>query len=112
MPPILIPLIQGDLGYDLNFTLTDAAGVVINLTGASIAFKAQLLSDPSVNFSGAGSIVSALAGTCKYTVQSTDFPVAGTYNAQVVATYSSSGEVITFPGDGYITIIVEARLPV
>ena len=109
MNPILINIVQGDADYNLNFSLTDAAGAIVNLTGAVVTFNAQSASDAGVQVTGTMSIVSPTAGTCYYQVQSTDFSIPGTYNAQIVAVYSSVSEKITFTA---ITIVVAARLPV
>lgn len=103
----LIETVRGNYGFNLPFTLTDNAGVPVDITNATLAFKAQLDSDNAVQFSGPMNIVSGVAGTCYYTVQSTDFPIAGTWNAQIVATYA--GEVLTFTG---ITVTVDDQLPV
>jgi len=97
-----------DALYDLNFTLQDGAGVVVDLTGAALVFAAQLVSDYPVEFTGNMSVVSASGGTCKYTVAATDFPVAGVYNAQIQATYSGSGKIITWPN---IQITALSRVP-
>lgn len=108
MEQILINVVQGDKSYLLNFTLTDAAGNVVNLTGATLTFNGQSVADPSASFAGAMAIVSAPAGTCYYQVQDTDFAVPGNWNAQIVALYSGSGEKITFAD---ILVSVEARIP-
>lgn len=108
MEQILINVVQGDKDYLLNFTLTDAAGVVVNLTGATLTFNAQSVADPSASFSGNMGVTSAVAGTCYYQVQDTDFAVPGNWNAQIVALYTGTGEKITFPD---ILVSVEARIP-
>lgn len=108
MQQILINVVQGDADYQLNFTLTDAAGVVVNLSGATLTFNAQSVADPAASISGAMNIVSAVAGTCYYQVQGTDFAVPGNWNAQIVALYSGTGEQITFSD---ILVCVEARIP-
>lgn len=107
MPSQLITIVQGDNGMDWNFTLTDAQGVVINLTGATLLFFGQLVSDLAVNFNNPMSIVSALIGKCKYTVQPNDFLVAGTYSAQIRVSYGSS-EAFRFSD---VTVVVEPSLP-
>lgn len=109
MAQTYITVVQGDENYEINFTLTDANGNVLDLTGSTLAFNAQLLSDSSVHFAGSMSIVSATDGTCKYTVASTDFPVSGTYNCQIEVNYSASSEKITFSD---IEVVVEDRVPV
>lgn len=108
MNQILINVVQGDADYQLNFSLTDASGAIVNLTGAALTFNAQSVADPSVSISGAMTIVGVLLGTCYYQVQATDFAVPGNWNAQIVAFYSGTGEKITFPD---ILVSVEARIP-
>jgi hypothetical protein len=102
-----IETVQGNYGYNLPFTLTDSAGVAVDITNASLVFEAQLDSDNSVQFSGSMNITNGPAGTCYYTVQSTDFPQAGIWNVQIKATYT--GEVLTWTG---ITVNIDAQLPV
>lgn len=109
MSQALISVVQGDHNYDLNFTVTDAQGVAVDLTGATLTFEAQLLSDLTIHFSGSMAIVTAASGKCKYTVQSSDFPVAGEYNCQIVVVFSGPGEQITVPD---ILVSVEAAVPV
>ena len=105
----LLSVVQGDQNYDLNFTLTDSSGAVVNLTGGTLSFHAQLQSNPAVSFSGNMAIVVAASGTCKYTVASTDFSVAGTYNCQIEVDFASVTEKITFSG---IQIVCVDRVPV
>lgn len=107
MEPTFITIIQGDHGFDWNFTLTDAQGSAVNIAGTTLSFIAQLISDSSVNFSNAMSIVDGPSGKCKYTVLTDDFIVPGTYNAQISVKYIS-GEIFSF---GDITIVVEPSLP-
>lgn len=105
----LITIVQNDYGFDLNFTLKDAVGAVVNLTGSTLTFIGQLVNDNSVTFTGSMTIISAVGGTCKYTVQSTDFTIAGQWNGQITVNYSSSTEIVSFSG---ININVVAKLPV
>lgn len=109
MIPILISIVQGDFGFNWNFTLTDANENPVSLIGAtSITFDCQLDSDSAVYFTGAMTTISAADGTCRYTPQATDFQVAGTYKAQIKVAYGS-GEIISFSG---LTIEVEPKIPV
>ncbi len=107
MQPIFLTIVQGDFGFDWNFTLSDSQGTVVNLTGATLTFKTQLASDFAVKSSGSMSITNAGAGMCKYTVQQNDFLVPGTYSAQILIEYSI-GEMFTFSD---IIIQVEPSLP-
>lgn len=102
-----IQTVQGNYGFNIPFTLQDSEGNVVDLSGATVRFEAQLVSDDIVEFSGAVTIDSATAGTCHYNVQSTDFPISGQWNAQVIVSFT--GEKLTFTG---IVVTVEDQLPV
>jgi len=104
----LINLVQFDYGQALLFTLTDVDGTVIDLTGATIKFNAQLDSDYTVQFSNSMSIVDPTLGQCQYKIQQNDFLVSGTYNAQVVVSFSSPSESFSFDG---IQIVVAPKVP-
>lgn len=101
-----IEIVQNDTAYDLNFTLQDYSGAAVNLSGASMLFKAQKENTTSLKFTGSMTVVSAVAGTCKYTVQSTDFDEIGKYTGEIEVTIGS--QVITYQG---IKINVNPQLP-
>ncbi len=103
-----LKVIQNDKLYDLNFTLQNNSGGGLDLTGATILFKAQQTNNPNLKFSGSMVIVgSPASGQCKYTVQSGDFSVTGTYTAEIELTYPG-GQIISF---GDIQVIVSPELP-
>ncbi len=101
-----IKVVKSDKLYDINFTLQDANGSPFDLSGAVMLFKAQKQGTPNLKFSGSMGIVSAPAGTCKYTVQATDFDEAGQYYGEIEATFGS--KVVTWND---IVVIVEPELP-
>lgn len=103
----MITVVQGDVGYQLNFTLSDAQGSVIDITGATLTFKAQLLSDLAVQVSTPMTISNAGQGACTYTVAAGNFDVPGRYDAQIDMTIAL--ETVTFSG---IPINVIPRIPV
>lgn len=105
--PTAITAVQNDKGYTINFTLTDAQNIAVDLTGATLTIEGQLISDYAVVFTGTLAAVIPASGTCKYIVQTTDFTVSGTYNAQITATYGS-GEVLTWSN---IQFTIEPKLP-
>ena len=107
MTPQLITIVQSDYGMQWDFTLTDAQGVVVDLSGATLKFRAELISDPTVNFENNMAIDTAASGTCHYIVQQTDFVVAGTYNAQIVVEHTGV-EIFSFSG---LQIVVEPSIP-
>lgn len=104
----VLNVVQNDKLYDIEFTLTDNTGVAIDLTGnTQILFKAQLQTANVLKFSGAMTVVSAQAGTCKYTVQATNFDTAGVYYVEIEVTYND-GKVISFTD---FLINVKGELP-
>lgn len=103
----LLQVVQNDYGYDLSFSLQDSSGQALDLSGATLSFKAQTESDYTVEFDNPMAIVNASSGLCKYSVLATDFVVPGAWSAQIVVTYPA-GEVLTFTG---ITVNVDPELP-
>lgn len=101
-----IEIVEGDAAFDLNFTLQDYNGNAINLTDCTLVLKVQKEHDTSLKFSGSMSIVSAVAGTCKYTVQSGNFDSPGKYDAEIEITNGS--QTITYSN---IKIFVSPQLP-
>jgi hypothetical protein len=97
---------QNDTGFDLKFTITDETGAPFDLTGFTLALKAQKEQVGTLKFTGTMSIISAVAGTCKYTVIATDFDEIGTYWAEIEAT--KGAQKISFQG---FRIVVEPDLP-
>lgn len=102
-----IKITKGDNKFDLNFTLKDYDGVAVNLTDATLKFKMQKPGTSTLKIDGTMNIVSASAGTCKYTAVAGNFDTAGTYNAEIEVTYTS-GQIITFSD---IIIKVQGDLP-
>ena len=91
-----IDVIKDDKLYELNFTLQDFDGSAVSLTGIStLKLNVQKPGASAVKFSGSMTVVSAAAGTCKYTVADGDFDTVGKYHAEIEATYSN-GQVITW----------------
>lgn len=105
----LITVVQGDYGYDITFTLKDANGSLVDLTGSVVTFICQSVSDDSVQFTGPMTVLIAANGYCKYSPVATDFATPGSYTAQVSVNYGSLTEVVTFSG---MKINVVSKLPV
>lgn len=91
-----ITVVQGDFGYDINFTLQNANGDIFDLTGATgILFRAQVATNISLKFSGSMTVLDATLGTCKYTVASGNFRASQPYAVEIQCTFSS-GAIVTF----------------
>lgn len=109
MPPITtINIVQGDYGYNLNFTLQDNSGAAINLTGAALTLKVQQWGQDVVKFTGNMVVDVAASGTCHYVVASTDFDQEGKYKAEIVVNYGSGTEILSYAN---IVIVATPKLP-
>ena len=82
-----LELKKGDNGFDINFTVTNSDGTAFNLTGYTIKWKmwpknrpTRLILDVTVT------IVSAVAGTCKYAAVAGDFDLPGLFDAELEMT--------------------------
>jgi hypothetical protein len=86
----------GDYGYNINFTVKDTDGTVVNLTGIeAIYFRVREVDSDRNILNGTCSVVVAASGTCKYTVQNNDFDKEGNYTGGLVLKYSSVKKVTT-----------------
>lgn len=102
----MITVVQNDKNYNLDFTLQDNTGAPLNLTGATLLFKAQHHDDSVLAFSGAMTIVSPLDGTCRYTVANGNFEHKGEYYAEIEVIFGGGSQVVTYT-DILITVLPE-----
>lgn len=101
---------QGDLQPPLEDVLTDGAGVVMNLTGATVIFAMALDVDRVVLVGGAATVVGAATdGRVRYAWQVGDTDVPGVYLGEWHVDYGS-GNVVRVPNAGYATVLVTARV--
>jgi len=89
MENLVIP--KADKGYNISFTLTDADGGAINLSGYSLKLKMWKPGVPgTLVVNGACVIDSAPGGICHYALTGTDFVTAGRYLAEIEMYIGSS----------------------
>lgn len=71
-------------------------GTAIDLSSASsVTLKIQKKSDGTITqASGSATITTAASGIISYTAQSTDFPTAGTYVADITINWGSGTEIL------------------
>ena len=83
---------KGDYGYDINFTVKKSDGTAFDLTDYASGIKFRVRrEDTLVNLlDGACVVVSASAGTCKYTVVSGNFSDVGNFIGGLVMTKTGS----------------------
>lgn len=83
----MLELEKGDFGYEITFTCQKSDGSAFDLTGYTVTFNVWEQGAPgTILLAGACSIISAIAGTCKYTVATGNFDSAGAYRGEIQAT--------------------------
>lgn len=100
----------GDTLPVLADALLDADGVAVDATGATVEFRAQSAADPSIRFSGAGSLgASPAAGDVTYAWASADTENPGEYNCEWELTVG--GATRTIPEQGYYRLKISEKVP-
>lgn len=94
---------QSDTSPILEAALTTAAGVAIDLSGASVRFHMRRAGAQTALIDAAATVVSASGGTVRYSWLSGDTDSAGAFVAEFEVLYSD-GSIETFPNDGYLRI--------
>jgi len=108
MPHAQFFLKQNDTGKPIEGILRDGFGSPIDVTGATVLFLMRLAPAGAVKISAGamGAVGSATNGRVKYSFAPGDVDTAGTYEAEVQATFAN-GLVRTFPEENYITVEIE-----
>lgn len=97
---------RNDTAPDLVFTLRDALGAAVNLTGVTAQTITVKTVGGAVKFTAAVTVTTAASGLCKYSWSSTDTDTAGEFIWEVQVTYSS-GRKQTFPTLGSMTLHID-----
>ena len=101
---------QGDTAPALHATLTDSAGTVIDVTGATIQFQMKLREhlgneEVPLKVDAAGAIVNGTGGIVKYDWVAGDTDTEGDYAAEFRVTFAG-GTIRTVPNPSFITVRV------
>lgn len=102
---------QNDLLPYLDFTLVkDTDNTPHDLTGATVTFIMANKEDRTVIINKkAMTIISALLGQVRYTLEAADVVTEGTYYAEVEVVFSN-GKILTFPEKEYLTVEIKEEL--
>jgi len=103
---------QGDLFPDVETTVKDENGVVVDITGTSqITFSMRNSRNPSsVPINGAaGVLVNGPQGQIAFRWGAGQTDVAGTYEGEFKLT-PAAGDAFRVPTSGYITVIIEPKV--
>ncbi len=103
---------KGDTYPTLRATLTDSAGVPVDLTGASVTFRMVDAVGEQVIADAAVAITNPAAGEVEYAWQVADVDTPGEYRGEFHAVLFG-GALVTFPNDAYLYIrILDSLAPV
>jgi len=103
---------KDDTRPKIRSILKDAAGLVVNVSGATVRFimtpKTEAAgSTPTVD--AVASIITAAEGIVEYTWEAADTDTVGKYRAEWEVTFSDGGRE-TFPNSEYIEVIIRNDL--
>lgn len=98
---------RNDVGYQLNYQLTNDDGSFPDLTGASVQFNvgdnvSLIISNPAI-------IVTPSSADVSYTFTNKDTLVSGNYIAEFQVTFPN-GNILTYPRSGYIVVNIQANV--
>lgn len=96
--------VVGDTARRLRATITDANGLPVNLTGATVVFAWRLDGAPASS-TGTALIVDAEAGIVEYAWAVGNLTAAGSYTGEFRVTFPSTS-TLTAPSDGPISFVV------
>lgn len=101
---------QGDQLPDLEATLVDADEAAVDVSGATIVFRAVKVDDESVKFSGAGSLgATPSSGEVSYAWDAADTAEPGVFNCEWEITIG--GKTRTIPEQAYFKLLITEVLP-
>lgn len=107
----VLKLKRGDLFPTLDATLTDRDGTPFPIPlGATVALRMRDAAGGAMVIDNAPvTIIDAAAGKVSYAWVSGDTNTAGTYFGEFVVVFSGGGTQ-TFPGDGYVEILISPEV--
>ena len=94
--PAVTKIKRNDTAPAFTATLRDAAGVAVNLTGATVRFLMRNPRTRTLKVAAAMTILDATAGRVSYAWQTGDTDEAATYQVEVEVTFGD-GTIETFP---------------
>ena len=78
----VLKVVKNDCGYDIDFTISDANGNVVDISGATVVFKVAGPKETPI-VSGSCTVSATVSGQCTYPVQSGDFVTEGIYQGEL-----------------------------
>lgn len=100
---------QGDTSPALTQAVTDPAGNMLDLTGATVTFVMRELNASAPTVNAAMAISNPTMGIVTYAWSAADTATAGFFMGEIRCTLAD-GSTYTYPNDGYLTIEIEENL--
>lgn len=100
---------QNDRKEPFNATLKDSSGVAVDLTGATVLFRLRQFGAAAAKVNASAAIISAAAGTVRYSWASGDTDSPGEYEAEFQVTFSD-GTIQTFPNAGVLSVLIHPEV--
>jgi hypothetical protein len=100
---------RNDTGKDLERTLYNDDGSVINCAGASVQFHMKAAENGALKVDKAGVVVDGPNGIVKYVWEAEDTDTDGEFNAEFEVTLAS-GKIVTVPNEDHIRITITEDL--
>ncbi|MBA2704917.1 MAG: hypothetical protein H0U60_13830 [Blastocatellia bacterium] len=102
---------QGDTLPVIESILTDAQGVVVDLTAASaVTFRMRTKDGGTLALVGTATILApATAGRVRYAWNAADTAIAGEYEADWKVTFTG-GATATFPSGSYLRVLLLPKI--
>ncbi len=82
-------VIRNDYGFDYPFALVQPDSTPLDLTGATVRFKDRPIAGGTLKINAIYTVTDAANGKCKYTFVAADTDTAGTFQAELEATYAA-----------------------
>ena len=101
-------LVRGDKNFLLEFSVLEADGEIVDLTGASIDFRMQRYGESTLTLDKAGEVTNGTLGLCQVKIEQELVDLSGEFFAELQITWIAEGKVLTVPG---ISIKVLKDLP-
>lgn len=96
---------QNDTRPIMSATLIDGDGSVVNLDGASVAFKMRAVGGSTAKVDASATVADATNGKVTFTFSASNTDTVGEYEGEFQVTFAGGG-IQTYPNNKYIEIEV------
>lgn len=102
---------QNDTSPAIRSILQDGDGVAVNLTNSTVRFHMRNAQTGELVVDQAAAVVNEAGGIVQYSWQVGDTDTVGWFKAEWQVNYNGdSGDIETFPSEGYIWVKIEGEV--